>query len=212
MTAPVESEVEPSAVTEDVASPPEPEAGGPAAPSGLPAGPSGLVAGGLALVCLALGVGSLFGPEPLWWAGAGLMAVALVLGHAAVGRPVRAWWGRMSEPRTVRGRTVRPATLIVDALCVVALIVVATIMMRDVWLGDRPVSHDHTVHYFKAWQTLQTLGQDGTLHGWSHLWFGGYPANYLYPVGADLWVIGVYLLGLGLFTFSQAYAIGFWLF
>ncbi|MET0389262.1 MAG: hypothetical protein ABW321_25035, partial [Polyangiales bacterium] len=48
--------------------------------------------------------------------------------------------------------------------------------------------------------------------GFSHRWFAGYPVNYLYPIGTDLFVNLVDYLGLGLISFERAYGVAFWLF
>ncbi|MGB0589888.1 MAG: DUF6541 family protein [Myxococcota bacterium] len=86
---------------------------------------------------------------------------------------------------------------------------VAAVMMPDVLLGDRPVSHDHPVHFFKAWQFDVDLLAEGKLFGWSNRLFAGYPVNYLYPIGPDLWVSMFYTLGVGMLSMSQAYSLAF---
>ncbi|TNE49946.1 MAG: hypothetical protein EP343_10475 [Deltaproteobacteria bacterium] len=77
--------------------------------------------------------------------------------------------------------------------------------------GIPPMSHDHMVHYVKAHRLYHDLLSQGVLWGWSHDWFGGYPVNYLYPFGGDLWVVMVYILGFGKLTMAQAYSLAFWL-
>ena len=49
-----------------------------------------------------------------------------------------------------------------------AIVCVASVMMWDLVEGERPVSHDHTVHYFKAWQLHEHFLSEGRLLGWSH--------------------------------------------
>ena len=68
------------------------------------------------------------------------------------------------------------------------------------------------MHYFNAWQLHEDFLAKGRLHGWSHRMFAGYPVSYLYPIGTSLWINAVYALGLGLLTFSQAYAVAVWSF
>jgi hypothetical protein len=89
---------------------------------------------------------------------------------------------------------------------------IATAMMWSLYQGGRPVSHDHTVHYFEAWQLHHDMLAHGKLFGFSQRWFAGYPVSYLYPPGAALWVNAVYALAFGALSFSQAYAAAFWLF
>jgi hypothetical protein len=98
-----------------------------------------------------------------------------------------------------------------DAVCVATLVALTLVMLGNVAMGDRPISFDHTVHYFQAWLLKERFFEDGWFF-WSNLWFAGYPANYTYPVGAYLWVGLVHALTLGTLTFSGAYAVAFWLF
>ncbi len=76
--------------------------------------------------------------------------------------------------------------------------------------GLPPMSHDHMVHFVKAHRLYHDLLSQGVLWGWSHDWFAGYPVNYLYPFGGDLWVVMVYSLGFGKLTMAQAYSLAFW--
>ena len=93
------------------------------------------------------------------------------------------------------------------------IVLIATRDDGEVTAGERPVSHDHTIHYFKAWQLHEyLLSRVASCYGFSHRWFAGYPVNYLYPPGADLWVNAVAALSFGWLRFSQAYAVAFWLF
>lgn len=126
-------------------------------------------------------------------------------------QPLRVLWRRFGQPVRLGPLQVVPANLLLELLCLLALMVVAAVVLKSTALGDRPVTHDHTVHYFKAW-LLKRFLFEGRLLGWSHLWFGGHPAQYLYPFGADLWVVLVYMLGLGLISFSTAYGVAFYLF
>ena len=105
----------------------------------------------------------------------------------------------------------RGVTWLPDVLCVVLLIALALVMLGNVAAGDRPISFDHTVHYFQAWLLKERFWNDGWFF-WSNQWFAGYPVNYTYPVGAYLWIVLVHWLTLGLLTFGGAYAVAFWLF
>jgi hypothetical protein len=165
-----------------------------------------------ALGLLVLGVVLIACGTPLWWFGASAcVGASLCLYYAFLPqwRELGAWLGRA---RSVRGRTIVLSDVLLDVLYSGILIWVATIMMRDLIFGVRPISHDHTVHYFKAWQLREHFLPRFQLHGFSHLWFAGYPVNYLYPVGTDLFVNIVDLLGFGAFSFARAYGIAFWLF
>lgn len=166
---------------------------------------------GIALVLL--GVGLAFGAAPMWWVGLSCLAAGAVL----VAPAARERLGPRLEPlrRPVRlGRwEVAPASLAPGFFCFAAILGVAIAMMPDVFGLSRLVSHDHPVHFFKAWQLRHELLPDGRIVGWSHRLFGGYPAGYLYPFGGDLWVAGIHLLTFGLLSMGQAYAVGiaaFW--
>lgn len=74
-----------------------------------------------------------------------------------------------------------------------------------------PLSHDHMIHYVKAHRLINDMLSQGVLWGWSNDWFAGFPVNYLYPFGGDLWVAFVYSLGFGKLNLMQAYALAFWL-
>ena len=149
---------------------------------------------------------------PLWWFGASALVGAALCVRHALAPQLELLSTLLSREVNVRGRSVVPKVLLLDVAYCTVLIWVATVMMRDLIVGVRPISHDHTVHYFKAWQLHQHFLPRLRLHGFSHRWFAGYPVNYLYPVGTDLFVNLVDYLGLGLLSFERAYGIAFWLF
>jgi hypothetical protein len=161
-----------------------------------------VVAGGALIAC----------GTPLWWFGASAWVGAVICLHQAL----QPQWSELSSwlqrERTFRGREIVLSSLLLDVFYSGLLVWVGTIMMRDLIFGVRPISHDHTVHYFKAWQLREHFLPNLRLHGFSHLWFAGYPVNYLYPIGTDLFVNVVDLLGFGVFSFARAYGIAFWLF
>jgi hypothetical protein len=149
---------------------------------------------------------------PLWWLGASFwVGAAMCIWHAYRG-PLAAANAWLDQPRRFFGRSVQVGPLLLDLLYVGMLAWIATIMLRDVFPGARPVSHDHTVHYAKAYQLHEHFLPNFRLHGYSHRWFAGYPVDYLYPIGTDLWVNLVHALGLGFLRFNQSYGVSFWLF
>jgi hypothetical protein len=164
------------------------------------------------LLSVIAGAGLLFGRAPFWWFGAGFVLAGLVTLACAFWPHIERARDRLSKPRKVWRFEVVPLTLIFELLCVGTILVVASVMLPEAALGDRPVGKDHPVHYFKAWQFWEHFLTDGQLRGWSHRWFAGYPVNFHYPMGGDLWVSLVYALGLGFLDFSQAYGVAFWLF
>lgn len=166
----------------------------------------------IAAVLAAIGVPLCFLDTPLWWLGGALLVSAISLVRGAAGAQLGALAARLRSPRTLLGREREPLAVLAEALCVLAVIAVAAVMMHDVLGGHRPVSRDHTVHFAKAWLLRHELLPSGQLYGWTHDWFAGYPANYLYPPGADLLVSLVHGLGLGALSFDQAYAYAFLLF
>jgi hypothetical protein len=149
---------------------------------------------------------------PAWWLGGALACATAVLLRHALREPVDALARRLDAPRRWLGIEVQPRMLVFDVAYVALLAAIASVMMAEILGGERPVSHDHTVHYFKAWQMHEHFLPQGRLQGWSHRWFAGDPVNYLYPIGADLCVNLVHALSFGAMTFSQAYARAFWLF
>ena len=168
--------------------------------------------GAAALVlCAAGGVLSL-AETPVWWFGGSLLLAGLVLGARAFEPELRALAAFMRAPRRLLGRETTLQALGTDALCIVIVAFIGTVMMWSLVKGERPVSHDHTVHYFKAWQLHRYFLPHGKLLGWSNRMFAGYPVNYLYPPGADLWVNAVHALFFGALNFSRAYAVAFWFF
>ena len=163
----------------------------------------------LAAALALFGVVAWLGPTPIWWLGLGSLGAAWVLG----GDALAAWLRRVTRPLVERRWGMRsPLHTLFDLAAVAVVVVVAWTMLRAAANGHRPISHDHPVHYFKAWQLRYELLPEGRLFGWSHRMFAGYPVNYLYPIGADLWVSAVHLLSLGLLTFSQAYGVALFLF
>jgi hypothetical protein len=164
------------------------------------------------IVLLALGVGLCFVDTPIWWFGGALLASGLTVLRRAFSGELHASLERLRRPRRWLGLEFIPLGVLTDVLYAGVVIVMGTTMMWDVAGGERPVSHDHTIHYFKAWLLHTHLLPHGNLFGWSHAWFAGYPANYLYPPGADLWVNAVHAMCLGALSFSRAYALAFLLF
>jgi hypothetical protein len=178
--------------------------------SAITAGRAGVVGAATALAIA--GVALCYGQTPLWWIGGALLCSALAL-FARAFAPERAkLLALLSDAPAPGDRRAARAQDAADALCLVIVIAFASVMMGDILGGARPVSRDHTVHFAKAWLLHTQLLPSGRLFGWTHQWFAGYPANYLYPPGADLWVNAVHALLLGAASFSQSYAVAFWLF
>ncbi|MDH5673262.1 MAG: hypothetical protein OEZ06_14000 [Myxococcales bacterium] len=189
--------------------------GGKAAPEARTRLRGRLVAHGPRLGLLLLAAGGVllcFGGTPLWWLGASMVTVVLTLTAATEAPALAALASWLRRPRSVGVSTVRVDRLLWDVGYCLALIAIGSVMMWEIVGGERPVSHDHTVHYFKAWQLHEHFLKEGRLFGWSQRWFAGYPVNYLYPIGADLWVNAVHALSLGALSFSAAYGAAFWLF
>jgi len=82
-------------------------------------------------------------------------------------------------------------------------------MVYPLLLGEPPVSGDHTVHMYKAWHFWEHLLPTGRLSGWSDFWFFGYPADELYPLGADIWVALFRGASLGSLSWPATYAVAF---
>ncbi|MEM1347829.1 MAG: protein-disulfide reductase DsbD domain-containing protein, partial [Myxococcota bacterium] len=166
-------------------------------------------------LCCVLGVWLCTGSAPLWWFGVGVLGATGAIGWAWNHKRIATFWERLSEERRVGPVTVVWSEVLIEAAVVVLFVAIAAWMMPRALLGDRPINHDHTVHYFKAWQLWEHFLSQGKLFGWSHHWYAGYPPQYLYPFGADLWVLGVWALGLGALSLSAAYGVAiavFWAF
>jgi hypothetical protein len=165
----------------------------------------------LSAICLVAAV-MLIGGPPFMWLGAALLAGTLAVAGSKNRERLAAWRAKLAEPRTILGVRFSPLQLLAEVACLAVIVAVGTAMLPEAALGDRPVDHDHPVHLFKAWQLRYDFLADGRLWGWSHQWFAGYPAQYLYPIGADLWIIFVQFLSLGLLNLGQAYGVALWLF
>jgi hypothetical protein len=166
----------------------------------------------VALILAGAGLGLVLAGTPLWWFGASCwVGCAVCLWHA-YREPRLALLAWLRRERRVRGRAFVLGDLLLELTYLGVIVWVATFMMRDIFSGARPISHDHTVHYFKAWQLHEHFLPRFRLHGFSHRWFAGYPVNYLYPIGTDLFVNLVDYATLGLLGFNHAYGIAFWLF
>lgn len=88
---------------------------------------------------------------------------------------------------------------------------VACFIYSRLLIGDMPINHDHPVFLYRAFATGKLLSS-GSLTGFLPYLFAGYPANSLYPVGADLLVCAVRGLSLGLASWEQAYCFALFLF
>jgi len=149
--------------------------------------------------------------DPFWWFGVGFLLGGAALLAVTWQDALERLRARLDEPRMLWGRAWVPSKVLADVLCLAVLAFVARSMMPEVLTGDRPIGHDHTVHFFKSWQLGEHLLPAGRLHGWSHRYFAGYPVAYHYPMGAYLWVAGVKALGVGMLSWGEAYGVAFWL-
>jgi len=95
-------------------------------------------------------------------------------------------------------------------LYIFLLFVITLWLMYPASILERPISGDHTVHYFKAHQFKEILLQERSLWSWSHALFAGYPPGYNYPIGGELWVVAIHSMTLGLLDFEQSYALAIW--
>ncbi|TNE45833.1 MAG: hypothetical protein EP343_25830 [Deltaproteobacteria bacterium] len=145
---------------------------------------------------------------PFWWMGAGLITASLAtLFRYREKRSLHA----TSNEETKTFLNERWRQRLMDVLCLSALAVIVALMLPEVTQGLRPINKDHTVHFVKAWQLQDAFLGQGRLWGWSHQWFAGYPAQYLYPIGSDLFTLFVRGLSFGFLNLEQAYAAAFWL-
>ena len=171
--------------------------------------PSPMAAVGLLLA--AAGVVLCFRPLPAWWFGGALLAASLVLLRQAYAEGLARLSESLRQPLRLGPLSGSPGSIMLQGGYLALIVSLATLMLGRVAIGDRPVMHDHAVHFVKAWQMHEHLLPQGRLTGWSQLWFAGYPTGYLYPIGTDLWINAVHALWLGLLSFGQAYAVAFWL-
>jgi hypothetical protein len=148
---------------------------------------------------------------PFWWLGASMWVGATICSWHSYRAPLAAANAWLDQPRRFFGRSVQLGPFLLDVLYMGALTWVATVMLRDIFPGARPISHDHTVHYAKAYQLHEYFLPRFRLHGYSHWWFAGYPVDYLYSFGTDLYVNLVHALALGFLRFNQSYGVAFWL-
>jgi hypothetical protein len=160
------------------------------------------------LLIFAIGVFfSILRPAQPWW------RLANILWLASLMALIRLWllvWQEVKAEE--KGQWWKKRTpLFTDFCCLLLVCGACSFMYWRAASGDRPISGDHTLHYFRFWQFITELVPQHKLFGWSNLWFGGEPVSYLYPVGGSVWAAMVYWLGFGLFTLDQAYATAVWL-
>lgn len=148
-------------------------------------------------------------PGSLWLAlaflGAGLVLLA---SDERLRTAIRAGWDAQVP---IGRRRIPLGRVLAEGAAVIVCLAVSAAIVKDAAFGDRPVSGDHSVHYYNTWQLSRTLSGSGEIYSWSQLWFTGHPFQYLYPIGAYLWVILVHVASFGVLTLSGAYAVGFWL-
>lgn len=164
---------------------------------------------------LTAGVGAAMvidGPSPIWWIGAGLILATSAHALTVAAPTLTRAWAWLSRPRTLAKIEYHPSTVLTEVAIFIGFLALAAVIMPEAALGDRPIDHDHTVHYTKAWRLQHHFLSQGRLIGWSDSWFAGYPAQYLYPIGADLWIVLINVFTLGLLGFSGAYGVGVFLF
>jgi hypothetical protein len=149
------------------------------------------------------GVSLLFASAPYGWFGLGLLLAGAAMGAQLLQSTPKEW--------KLFRVSLGPREHWFELLCVAAIIALSYMMFSDHFGGHAPSNHDHPVHMVKAARLYKMLA-GGQLWGWSQDWYAGYPAQYLYPFGADLWVVFVYVCGMGFLSFSAAYAIAFAIF
>lgn len=88
------------------------------------------------------------------------------------------------------------------------VVLVGLMVLWPVPAGRMPRSADHQVHLARAQMLWDTL-RGGQLRGWTDQWFFGTPIGELYPPLADLLVIGIKGLTVGLASWETAYALAF---
>ena len=101
--------------------------------------------------------------------------------------------------------------LAAELVCLALIIAASTFMTWPAAAGDRPVTGDHNLHYFRFWFFMTRLLPRFQLFGWNSLWFAGEPVGYVYPFAGPLWAAAVYVLTLGQLSLSQSYSLAIWL-
>lgn len=109
--------------------------------------------------------------------------------------------------RALLARAERRAPRLVHAAPGAAVVFAALVPFRGLLVGEVPLGHDHPVHLARAWHFVHESIGRGRLHGFSELWFAGWPAGYDYPIGGDLWVSTFYLATFGAFGWTLTYGI-----
>ncbi len=103
--------------------------------------------------------------------------------------------------------------------CFLVFAAVAVLATPEAWQLDRPVTHDHAIHYASAWQLIhRMIHQDfdfsmlpRIIWGWNDSWAAGAPVGYVYPVLAS-WLVaalhGIFtVLSFGQLPLGFAYAV-----
>lgn len=163
-----------------------------------------------AFLSLCLGFLLIWFPPPFWWAGTGFLLAGFGVLWQTKSSTLPSTPAPISpEASASSQRQPWYMTTGMDILCLLLLVGVVFAMLPEVSLGHLPINHDHSVHFAKIWQLQDDFLAQGRLWGWSHQWFAGYPAQYLYPFGADLFVLLIRGLSFGFLSLGQAYAIAF---
>ncbi len=90
-----------------------------------------------------------------------------------------------------------------------AVLSLAIYLLRPLLYGWFPVSSDHMVHLYQAWDLWENRLVNGRLSGWSDYWFFGYPAGDLYHPGLDIWVAMFRAGTLARLDWGQTYGLAF---
>gem|GEM_PF-6956051 len=85
--------------------------------------------------------------------------------------------------------------------------VLAVVVTWPCILLEVPFGGDNPVHYSKIIALYENLLNGDGLFSWTHLWFGGYPTNFNYPIAPYFLVIGIRFLTLGFLSFDATYGL-----
>ena len=98
--------------------------------------------------------------------------------------------------------------MVIDIVCIGAILFCGVALLGEVVLdAARPITGDHSEHYFKVWLLNKKITEYGRVFGWSNRWFLGFPYGYDYPVAAHLLIVLFGRLLSHWISLSQTYAL-----
>jgi len=98
-----------------------------------------------------------------------------------------------------------------ELLAGAAVVTAGILLLFPAFLGERPITGDHTAHFMRSWHLKEVMLRRGEIFGWGNEWFAGHPVGYLYPFFGHMLVVLAHSIGFGAMNLSESYALIVWL-